>query len=121
MGRSQTQVLSSVIQTASTCWPAGLRCILCSAASPSLPCPQETALAKPMVSSLINKQGVVPCHASHNGRGRGKMQFKFHQSQGGVRRGLIRLKAFLITYSSVSSQAQTSRYSSLSLHSEYKI
>lgn len=43
MGGDERQ-LPSVIQTGGPCWAAGLKHRLCSAASPSLPCSQETAL-----------------------------------------------------------------------------
>lgn len=76
--------------------------------------------------SLTSRVCIMPRRASRNGRARGKRQFKFHQSRGGVRRGLIRWQALLITYSGVSSRVQTSRYSGLSVrlvcsHSKYKI
>lgn len=82
--------------------------------------------AGPAGPSITNRRAVMTCCASHKGRVRGKRQFRFHQSWGGVRRGLIKRQTLLIVYSSVSSQAQTSWYSGFSLRlvwsqSKYKI
>lgn len=98
-----------------TDWGSLLACACALLSAHLCPVPSRERWAEPAGPSLTNKRGVMTRCASHKGRERGKGQFKFHQSWGGVRRGLIRQQTLLIAYSSVSSQAQASWYSGLSL------